>query len=159
MNRHLSAVALLLWIAGGTVGAFGQARPRQAIDGLDWMAGCWRDQEPTHRIDECWMAPLGGVMLGVTRTVASRTSFEFLRIADDGDGLAYFASPSGRPATPFHLVETGDQRVVFANPEHDFPQRVIYWREGDRLRARVEGEEDGELHGIDFTWDKVAPAW
>jgi hypothetical protein len=120
------------------------------------MSGCWRSQLPDRRIEECWMAPLGGAMLGATRTVAMKTSFEFLRIADDGEGLTYFASPSGRPATPFRMVEMGDQRVVFENPEHDFPQRILYWREGDRLRARIEGEEDGEAHGTEFSWERVS---
>jgi hypothetical protein len=33
----------------------------------------------------------------------------------------------------------GESRVVFENLAHDFPQRVIYWKEGDVLAARVEG--------------------
>jgi len=28
---------------------------------------------------------------------------------------------------------------VFANPEHGFPSRIVYRREGDELLARIEG--------------------
>jgi hypothetical protein len=34
---------------------------------------------------------------------------------------------------------------VFANPEHGFPARISYWRDGADLLARIEGtiqEED-----------------
>jgi hypothetical protein len=37
------------------------------------------------------------------------------------------------------MVESGDRRAVFANPEHGFPARIAYWREGDELLARIEG--------------------
>ncbi len=30
-------------------------------------------------------------------------------------------------------------RVVFENTAHDFPQRIIYWKDGNDLRARIEG--------------------
>ena len=28
---------------------------------------------------------------------------------------------------------------MFANPEHGFPSRIVYWRGGDELLARIEG--------------------
>jgi len=40
---------------------------------------------------------------------------------------------------PFGMIEAESQRVVFANPEHVFPARIVYWREGDDLLARIEG--------------------
>ena len=45
----------------------------------------------------------------------------------------------GRAAVPFRMVESGAQSAAFANPEHGFPARIVYWREGDELLARIEG--------------------
>ncbi len=43
--------------------------------------------------------------------------------------------------------------MVFANPEHDFPQRITYWLEGETgLRARVEAQRDGKWVGFDLAW-------
>jgi hypothetical protein len=44
----------------------------------------------------------------------------------------------------FKLKESGDQRIVFENAAHDFPQRILYWRDGDELMARIEGTVKGK---------------
>lgn len=44
----------------------------------------------------------------------------------------------------FKLKEAGEKRVVFENAAHDFPQRILYWREGDDLVARIEGTMRGQ---------------
>ena len=69
-------------------------------------------------------------MLGVHRDVkgGKAISFEFLRIQATPMGIVYFASPRGAAPTPFPMAEIGDQRIVFVNPAHDFPQRIIYRR-------------------------------
>jgi hypothetical protein len=131
------------------------------IESLDWLAGCWRSEEDGRTSEECWTPSSGGMLLGVHRDVGPRgAAFEFLRIAAEGETVSYFASPSGRAPTAFRLVESGERRVVFENPDHDFPQRLIYWLEGkNRLRARAESFTGGEKRGIDFAWDRVKSGW
>lgn len=111
------------------------------------------------------MAPLGGTMLGMNRgpeREGRQPAFEFLRIVEEDGALVYLASPSGRqPPTPFRSVEIGEESVVFANPEHDFPQRITYWldRSGSEplLRARVEAQnEDYEWQGFELSWLRAA---
>ena len=49
-----------------------------------------------------------------------------------------------------------DSAVIFENPAHDFPQRIIYRRRGaDSLLARVEGMRGGRLRGLDFPYRRV----
>ncbi len=135
------------------------------LGALAWLAGCWQGEGGGGKNQECWMPPEGGIMLGVSRvfseqgtvapegrkedTVAPEgrkedTMFEFLRIAPHGDGLAVFASPRGKPAVAFPLIESAEGLAVFADPEHDFPQRITYRRDGDKMTARVEAQQDGE---------------
>ncbi len=127
------------------------AAPAPDIASLDWLTGCWAGDDGGELSEECWLHPAGGMMLGFNRTVSeSGSAFEFLRLGPHPDGIAYYASPSGGSAVPFVLVENGDGLAVFANPEHDFPQRLTYRREGDRLSARVEAL-DGKS-GRDSSW-------
>ena len=111
------------------------------VEDLAWMTGHWGATIDGVEMEEVWLAPNGGVMLGMHRDVKkTKTFFEFLRIATTPEGVAYLAQPGGRPATPFLLTEVTPTRAVFANPKHDFPQRITYTLEEGRLCARVEGE-------------------
>ena len=131
-----------------------RARPAQGIAQLSWLAGCWHGEGG----EECWLAPRGGTMIAINRGPdrADRPpSFELLRVVESGDGLVLLAQPGGRsPATPFRATEVGDARVVFENPEHDFPQRITYRLDGDTLRARVEARRFGEWQGFEQTWSR-----
>jgi hypothetical protein len=80
-----------------------------------------------------------------------------LRIAEDEDGrIAYIASPSGQATTTFSLLRVSDTEVVFENPAHDFPQRVIYRKlPEDGLLGRIEGTINGEDRHADFPMQKT----
>ena len=106
-------------------------------------------------MEEYWTVPKGNSMVGIHRdTGKGRTLlFEFLRIEQQGDQIVYLSMPNGRsPATPFPLKEVSGTRVVFENPSHDFPQRIIYWKDGNDLRARIEGTQNGKTGGEEWRW-------
>ncbi|HEY6141418.1 MAG TPA: DUF6265 family protein [Thermoanaerobaculia bacterium] len=126
--------------------AFLAAAPAFATALPQWMAGSWRIDTPDARVEEHWTVPGGGMMLGMGRTVTAKgkTSFEFLRIAEVDGRLAYLAQPQGKPATAFPLQSATESRIVFENPGHDFPQRILYWRDGAKLCARTEGKVRGK---------------
>ena len=108
--------------------------------------------------EEHWIAPKGGIMLGVNRGVSrnGKASFEFLRIAETPDGITYFASPGGKEPTPFLLKESTADSVTFENPDHDFPQRVVYRKVDGNLIARIEGSINGKVQSMEWTWKPVA---
>ena len=81
---------------------------------------------------------------------------EHMRIEQFGEEVFYTAKPGQNPfPTSFLLTECAGDRFVFENPNHDFPQRIIYMRNGDRgLMVRIEGPMDGELRGVDFKFER-----
>ncbi len=127
---------------------------------LVWMSGCWTDGGTTQLIDEQWMAPGGGIMMGMTRTVQEgrTTSYEFVRIAPMLSGvLSYSVTPSGGATVTFPVKSIGDGEVVFENLARDFPQRIIYRRgAGGTLQSRIEGVSQGRPVSQDFTY-KACP--
>ena len=107
---------------------------------LSWLTGDWRRCKEGEIVEERWLGPRGDLMVGANLTSAKgKASFENLRIARSDEGWTYWASPMGRPAVGFRMTESGAQRAVFENPEHIFPARIVYWREGEELLARIEG--------------------
>ena len=83
------------------------------------------------------------------------TAFEFLRIESTPDGIVYFASPGGKPPTPFKMIEGGEKRVVFENPQLEFPRRILYWlgKQGE-MHARIEGAAAGKAMAVEWSWRK-----
>ena len=131
------------------------AQPRAAS--LDWLAGTWTQVKGEERVTETWIGPGNGLLVAANLTTrgTQRRTFEFLRIADTPEGFSYYASPGGRPAVEFKVKEQGDRRVVFENAAHDFPQRILYWRDGDKLVARIEGAIGGKEKSEEWRFARV----
>jgi hypothetical protein len=128
------------------------------LDDLGWLAGTWVYTRGDRVTEESWLAPAGGMLIGVSRTVRAGAlrEFEFIRIAMEGERIEYRAMPNARaPATVFTLTSCTDDRWVFENPAHDFPTRVIYTRQSpDALLARIEGLRDGKTVGSEWQYQK-----
>ncbi len=155
-----TSLLTLVFVAVCSANGFAQ-EPAEVptIDSLAWLAGHWSGRDRTGRVTgEFWMKPDGGLMLGINRSVLgkSKASFEKLRIVQSRKKIIYVASPGGSGDTEFVLKESGEQGVTFENPENDFPQRIIYSRQGDTMKARIEGTVGGELQSMDWTWQLVA---
>jgi hypothetical protein len=150
----------LLAAAGSPASPADPPAPAAGLASLAWMVGGWGRSEGGEWNEEHWLAARGGTMLGLHRDVkgGKTTGFEFLRIEARPEGLVYLASPGGKPATPFRAVEVSGERVVFENKEHDFPQRVLYWRAPGALHARIEGTVGGKTESMEWRWTP-APAY
>jgi hypothetical protein len=150
-----ASVAIAAWVLA-VAAAMPAAAQGTDLLRLQWLAGCWAasgsNAEPGS--GEQWMAPAGGSMLGVSRTVkgGNTVAHEFMQIRALADGrLAFIAEPSGQRRAEFPLKGQTDTEVVFENPTHDFPQRVAYKFEApDTLRARIEGLRSGRERVIEF---------
>jgi hypothetical protein len=154
-------VALLIALLSG-LGTFRASAADNApsIEALGFLAGTWTGDDAGLQVEETWLAPKGGALIGMHRDVAKgrMVSFEFLRIEANAEGkVAYWASPRSRPPVPFWLKEAADKRVVFENLEHDFPQRILYWLDPEgRLHARVEGSAGSREKAQEWVWTKAA---
>jgi len=146
MKRLLAAgLALLL---------MGQAAPPATVADLGWMSGRWDMVSANGEwTEESWAPPRGGLMLGYSRSGAGERlrEFEFLRIQAGEDGVpAYLAQPGGQPAVTFRLTAHDASSATFDNPAHDFPQRIVYRRSGDRMVATISAL-DGS-HAMSWTY-------
>jgi hypothetical protein len=123
-----------------------------SVASLAWLDGCWGGTVNQRDFREQWSPLRGGILLGVGSTVyqGKPQSYEYLRIEPRADGVYYVALPSGQKEDAFKLVTItkdagGDTMFTFANPEHDFPQRIIYRRATEGwLYATIEGKVKGE---------------
>ena len=147
-TRLVAAAVLSLAAAAGPARASG--------DDHTWLSGRWCGGAGDERVEEVWLDPTGGQLLGLSRTTkhGQLASFEFLRIGPVDGVATYFAQPGGRPPTTFSRTDGGDGWVRFENPSHDFPQRIEYRRDGNVLHAEIAGPgDDGKemVIGVDYS--------
>ena len=152
---YATVLTLSLTLAGAAQRAV--AEPPPSLSRLSWMTGSWPASKDEATVEEVWLRPKANLMVGMNRTVTAQAEgfFEFMRIRWDAGGVTFTAWPQGGKPTEFRLKELGEQQVVFENPEHDYPQRVIYrLREGGQLTARIEGQVDGKLQSEEWHWTR-----
>ncbi|MFN0103242.1 MAG: DUF6265 family protein [Bryobacteraceae bacterium] len=135
------------------------AQENPNFEKLSWIAGHWTGATGRANIEENWLPPAGGAMLGVSRTVAGSrmVAFEFLRIVQKDGEIYYIAQPDGRPPTEFKLTSASGAKAVFENPRHDHPKIITYERDADgNLLATIEGDEGGQHKKQQFRFRRSA---
>ena len=119
-----------------------------------WLDGCWKGSVNQRDFREHWMAPQGGMLLGVSQVVmAGKTvGYEYLKIETRPDGVYYVAVPSDSKEEAFRYAgvtidtagDRGDHLFAFENPALEFPKRIVYRQAtGGWLYAQVEGKVNG----------------
>ena len=110
---------------------------------------------PVGHVGDIRLPEAGGALIGMSRTVkgGATESFEFMRLVPAGEEAGFHVQPNGVAPTLFVIAERGEQRVLFENAAHDFPNRIEYRREGDALHAWIAGPgDDGKTLKIPFEY-------
>jgi hypothetical protein len=157
----LSGRALLLALGLALAGplpdaaqvAQGAGKGSVSLDDLSWLAGSWRGEiqgaKAATRFETHYTAPQGGVILSISKAFrpdGKLAWFEFERFESQDGVLRVTPYPGGKASVSFTLVEydAAAKKAVFANPEHDYPNRITYQRVAeDRLRFVVAGDKQG----------------
>jgi hypothetical protein len=159
----LGSFVLVAWMTSNPGVPNGSSEPVR-IENVAWLAGCWESVSGERTVEEQWMAPRGGTMIGVGRTIRGDKLVEYeVVVLREKDGrLAYEAHPSGQAGAAFLSRSVTASTVVFENLQHDFPQRVGYQSNGpDSLLAWIEGVRNGRLRRVEFPYppNAVSRRW
>ncbi len=143
MIRFLLSAVLLSGCA--TLSAAEDAERNQ----LDWLTGCWQSASGETR--EIWSKSEGGYYFGYSVVLQAETVvfFEQMRI-EPGQLPVFNAYPAGAGPSAFPAVNQGDETITFANPDHDFPQKIRYWRDGNALRATISLIDDSRQGAFNY---------
>jgi len=109
---------------------------------ISWLGGCWQTQDGA--TVETW------VIADDTHAFGSNFSlkdgkvsfFEHMRIEPHESGLAFQAYPAGNGPSGFLQEAIDKNTITFANDEHDYPQRIKYWRTEGILSAKISLMDD-----------------
>lgn len=138
--------------------------PTDSMAELSWLYGCWGGKVNGRDFREQWMPLRGNTLLGIGSTEFEQklSSYEYLRIESRADGIFYVALPSEQKEAAFKLVSAmKDDRdksstFTFENPQHDFPQRIVYRRGTEGwLYATIEGKLQGQDRQVTYPYRRI----
>ncbi|MFD1189300.1 DUF6265 family protein [Phenylobacterium conjunctum] len=145
--RFLLAGAAALSLAASTGWA---AEP---TDPLAWYDGTWCTPVGPRQICERWGPPMAGLKVGTSQAVkdGKTVEIELVTIDISGPKAQVQVAINGRPPIPFAETARTATSMTFENPNHDYPQRIRYWREGELLKAEISMLDGSRANGWSFT--------
>lgn len=153
-NRVLAGGALLI----AAVSA--QAAPCSNLDPARWLLGQWAAESGDKRVLETWRevsaTTFEGSGVTTTRTDAAVVDGEDLRLVAMLDAVFYVAKVAHNPyPVAFRMTVCEAGRLVFENPTHDFPRRLVYTMQPDgELEVTV---SDGAERGFKLQFRRPDP--
>ncbi len=137
--------------------AFGCKDKNVELSDFSWLSGKWSGMQDETQFSEIWKSAEGNSMSGRGIAIANNDTVfsENIRLEQRGDDLFYTVNVSGEDGVDFKFSGYKNDSAVFENPEHDFPQRIVYFHKGDELYACIDGKQEGAYNKMEFSFQKV----
>jgi len=120
--------------------------------------GIWKMISDKIEYYEEWRLINGSELIGIGFSIEEGDTVlsEELYVKKFADKWAYVAIPVNQTITLFALAEYSENKFIFENEEHDYPQKIIYEFTADgKLNAATEGLTEGELMRRDFNFIRI----
>jgi hypothetical protein len=112
---------------------------------LSWLEGTWErtNTKPGKKGFETWtkVSDTEWKGKGVNLTGADTTFIEKLKLIVK-EGVPYYVAdvPENQKEVLFKFTALTRNGFVCENPQHDFPKKISYQRDGDKLKAVISGD-------------------
>ncbi|MES3019612.1 MAG: DUF6265 family protein [Bacteroidota bacterium] len=127
-----------------------------AVDYMDsqttnthWLAGTWENKSPRGSMYETWKVVSKNELAGKSYMLKGKDTvvFENIRLIRKNNILTYIPTVNGQnnnQPVNFPLIKSSEDKLVFENKAHDFPQTISYTRiSKDSLVAEIAGISKG----------------
>ena len=146
-----------------TTGVSDKKQPRKQykkIGEMQWLLGTWVNKTEDDYSEEKWERKNDSTFFAFSYTkVGKDTVFaENVLLQQNGERLEMmivaFNQNENQPVS-FGLISSEENKFIFENKKHDFPQRIVYTNPvKDSLHAWIEGQVEGERRVVDFNFKK-----
>jgi hypothetical protein len=132
-----------------------------ALEKTAWLAGRWKNSGYGEVIFEEWKQESNTLMLGKSYLIKGRDTLliETIRLVARGRDICYiptvYGQNDGKPVT-FKLTAAYKNELVFENPMHDFPQKILYKQLSlTSMMTEVSGIIDGQMQSETITMTRT----
>lgn len=126
-----------------------------------WLIGTWVTPIPEGPLYETWRAVSPEELAGRSYlvTASDTVTFESIRMVETKGKLYYIPTvqdQNNNQPVQFEATHVYEDELIFENPTHDFPQKIVYTRvASDSLVAVVSGVENGKVREEKFRMKRV----
>lgn len=131
------------------------------LDKLSWLEGKWQAKVQGNDVIETWSKDNDTSWTGESAFIKDgKTLFTEIMSIRVTDGKMQFISAvsdqNDAESVIFEEIQWENNKIVFENKAHDFPQRVTYkLKQENKMLAFISGEFGGKSQRIDFNFTKV----
>ncbi len=131
------------------------------IKKANWFLGRWENKSSEGTLSESWKKQNDSTFYGESYFVIEKDTVfaETIHLEERNGKLTYIVTvPNQKQEKPvrFNLTENSQNQLIFENPSHDFPNKIIYNQVGtDSLVAEIFGMKDGKEKSEFFKMKKV----
>ncbi len=149
----ISFFSCLILFIGMSCTSCQQETITQKFKKLSWLNGKWErtNAKAGQSGYETWSAVSETKLTGQGVTLAGKETVfvEQLELSIKDNEIFYIVSVTGEPKPVyFKMTSIEKDSFVCENPEHDFPKKISYTRNGNKIKAIISG--DGKSVVYDF---------
>lgn len=120
------------------------------IEKANWFIGDWENVSDEGSFREIWTKKNDSVYSGLSIVVIEQDTvfYENVSLEQKKDSVFYNVSVKGQnkeQAVSFYLTSSDNDKLVFENPNHDYPSKITYSKVSkDSIVAEIFGLKDGK---------------
>ena len=127
---------------------------------LVWLIGTWENKSEEGDMVETWAKNNDSLYSGSSYFIKGKDTLhsESIQLTQKADVVLYTPTVKGQnnnQPISFQLTKQTPKQLVFENPKHDFPQKIVYQQiTADSLVATISGMQQGKASSESFSMKK-----
>lgn len=121
------------------------------LDKAKWFLGYWENVTKELVSKEIWTTKNDSTLFAESFVIMEKDTvfYEKVDLTERNDSLLYIVSvrdQNKEKPVSFYLTKATDNLVVFENPKHDFPNKIVYQKmTSDSIVATIYGAKKSEV--------------
>lgn len=130
------------------------------IEKAGWLIGSWQNVSENEISTEIWEKKNDSVFIAKSFVLVNKDTVFSETISIERHGRSLFYIPTVKEqnqgqAVEFLMIECLNNKLVFENLKHDFPQKISYTKiTHDSIVAEISGIEEGKQKSILFPFTR-----
>lgn len=128
----------------------------------NWLIGEWEKTDSLGTLKETWKTEDDSTFAGHSYYIQNKKDTLFneqIELIQEKEHLIYRQTIEGEnndEPVPFQLTKAEDSLLVFENPKHNYPQKIVYKLKKDKsIITTISGKQNGKMSSENYPMIKI----